>query len=79
MAARVRAVVVCRSSSFPDVSVPACSLGRGHRWPDLVVLFAGVNVTVFLILGGLATRTDIADDPDFVLTSAGCVRLLGQP
>jgi hypothetical protein len=37
----------------------------------LMVLFAVVKVTVFLVLGGLTPRADVLDDPGLLLTSAG--------
>ena len=36
----------------------------------LVVLFAVVHVTIFLVLGGFAPRTDVSDDHGFGFTSA---------
>jgi hypothetical protein len=35
----------------------------------VMILFAVVNVPIFLILGGLASRTHISDDHDLLLTS----------
>ena len=37
----------------------------------LMVLFAVVNVTIFLVLGGLTLWADISDDHGLLLTSAG--------
>ena len=45
----------------------------------LVVLFAVVDVAIFLIFGRLATRTDLSDDHTFRLTSVKWVSVLGQP
>jgi hypothetical protein len=42
----------------------------------LMVLFAVVNVPVFLVLGGLTLRADISDDHGVLLTSAGWVSVL---
>ncbi len=42
----------------------------------LMVLFAVVNVTVFLVLGGLTPWADVSDDHGLLLTSAGWVRVL---
>ena len=44
----------------------------------LLVLFAMVNVPVFLVLGGLTLRVDVSDDQSVLLTSAGWVRVLGN-
>jgi hypothetical protein len=45
----------------------------------VMVLFAVMNVTVFLKLGGLAPWTDVSDHHGELLTSAGWGRVLGQP
>jgi hypothetical protein len=37
----------------------------------VMMLFAVVNVPIFLILWGLASRTHISDDHDVLLTSTG--------
>ena len=42
----------------------------------LMVLFAVVNVPVFLVLGGLTLRADVSDDHGVLLTSAGWVSVL---
>ena len=42
----------------------------------LIILLAVVNVTVFLVLGGLTPWADISDDHGLLLTSAGWVRVL---
>ena len=44
----------------------------------VMVLFAVVNVTIFLKLGRLTLWTHISDDHDFLLTSAGLVSDIGQ-
>ena len=41
-----------------------------------MVLFAVVNVTVFLVLGGLTPWADVSDDHGLLLTSAGWVSVL---
>jgi hypothetical protein len=40
-----------------------------ETYRELLVLFAVVNVTIFLVLGGLALRTRIADDHRLLLAS----------
>jgi hypothetical protein len=45
----------------------------------VMILFAVVNVPVFLKLGGLAPRTDVSDDHGVLLTSVGWRRVFGQP
>jgi hypothetical protein len=45
----------------------------------VMVLFAAVNVPVFLKLGGLAPWTDVSDHHGVLLTSAGWGRVFGQP
>jgi hypothetical protein len=42
----------------------------------VMVLFAVVNVAVFLVLGGLAPRADVSDDHSLLLTSASWVSVL---
>jgi hypothetical protein len=42
----------------------------------LMVLFAVVNVTVFLVLEGLTPRADVLDDHGLLLTSVGWVSVL---
>jgi hypothetical protein len=37
----------------------------------MMVLFAIVNVTIFLVFGGLAPRTHVSNDHGWLLTSAG--------
>jgi hypothetical protein len=41
-----------------------------------MVLFAAVNVTIFLVRGGLTPRADVSDDHGLLLTSAGWVSVL---
>ena len=45
----------------------------------VMVLFAVMNVPVFLKLGGLAPWTDVSDNHGVLLTSAGKGRVFGQP
>jgi hypothetical protein len=45
----------------------------------VMILFAVVNVSVFLKLGGLTPWTDVSDDHGVLLTSAGWGRVFGQP
>ena len=45
----------------------------------VMILFAIVNVSVFLKLGGLTPWADISDDHGVLLTSTGWGRVLGQP
>jgi hypothetical protein len=45
----------------------------------VMVLFAVMNVPVFLKLVGLAPWTDVSDDHGVLLTSAGWGRVFGQP
>ena len=45
----------------------------------VMILFAVVNMPVFLKLGGLAPRTDVSDDHGVLLTSAAWRRVFGQP
>ena len=44
----------------------------------VMILFAVVNVTIFLILGGLAPWTHVSDDHGLLLTSAGWGSVFGQ-
>ena len=44
----------------------------------VMVLFAVMNVTIFLILGGLAPWTDVSDDHGVLLTSTGLGCVFGQ-
>jgi hypothetical protein len=44
----------------------------------LIVLFAVVDVAIFLILGRLTPWTQISDDHHWLLTSAGVGSVLGQ-
>ena len=44
----------------------------------LMVLFAVVDVAIFLVLGRLTPWTYISDDHRFLLTSAGVGSVLGQ-
>ena len=44
----------------------------------VMILFAVVNVTVFLILGGLTPWAHVSDDHGLLLTSAAWVCVLGQ-
>jgi hypothetical protein len=46
---------------------------------DKTILFAVVNVSVFLKLGGLPLWTDVSDDHGVLLTSTGWGRVFGQP
>jgi hypothetical protein len=45
----------------------------------VMILFAIINVPIFLKLGGLAPRTDVSDHHGVLLTSAGGGRIFGQP
>jgi hypothetical protein len=45
----------------------------------VMILFAIVNVSVFLKFGGLAPGTDVSDDHDLLLTSAAWGHVFGQP
>jgi hypothetical protein len=45
----------------------------------VMVLFAIVNVAIFLKLGGLALWTDVSDNHGVLLTSAGWGRVFSQP
>ena len=45
----------------------------------VMILFAIVNVSVFLKLGGLTPWADISDDHGVLLTSAGWGRVFRQP
>jgi hypothetical protein len=44
----------------------------------LMVLLPAVDMTIFLVLGGLAPRTHISDDHRLLLTSTGLVSVFGQ-
>jgi hypothetical protein len=44
----------------------------------LMVLFAVVDVAIFLVLGRLTPWTRISDDHPFLLTSAGVGSVFGQ-
>ena len=70
------------SKASPRVT-PTLPLKIVHLLPEvllaLMVLLAGVNVPIFLILWGLAPRTRISNDHGVLLTSTGVVtRFLGQ-
>jgi hypothetical protein len=43
-----------------------------------MVLLAAVDMTIFLVLWGLAPRTHISDDHRWLLTSTGMVSVFGQ-
>jgi hypothetical protein len=45
----------------------------------VMVLFAIVNVAIFLKLGGRALWTDVSDNHGVLLTSAGWGRVFSQP
>src|SRR4029453_935615 len=44
----------------------------------MMVLFAIVNVTIFLVFGGLASRTHVSNDHGSLLTSTGWVCACGS-
>src|SRR5262249_30128222 len=44
----------------------------------MMVLFAIVNVTIFLVFGGLASRTHVSNDHGELLTSTGWVCACGS-
>ena len=44
----------------------------------MMVLLAIVDVPIFLILGGLASRTHISDNHSVLLTSTGWIRVFGS-
>jgi hypothetical protein len=44
----------------------------------LMILFAVVDVAIFLVLGRLTPWTPISDEPHFLLTSAGVRSVFGQ-
>jgi hypothetical protein len=44
----------------------------------VMVLFAMMNVAIFMILEGLAPRTHLSDDHSVLLTSTGWVRVCGS-
>jgi hypothetical protein len=44
----------------------------------VMILFAIVNVAIFLELGGLALWTDVSDNYGVLLTSAGWGRVFSQ-
>jgi hypothetical protein len=44
----------------------------------MMVLFAIVNVTIFFAFGGLALRTHVSNDHDWLLTSIGWICACGS-
>jgi hypothetical protein len=44
----------------------------------MMVLFAVVNVTIFLVLGGLASRTYVSNNHSVLLTSIEWIRVFGS-
>jgi len=44
----------------------------------VMILFPVVNVPIFLVLRGLASRAYVSDDHGLLLTSTGLIRVFGQ-